>query len=273
MRRIAVLVPALAAAAVTLGVSPAALATPGVPKLSEEEATFCADELDVVERRARLFEAQGLSEAEISRRNDVQLQSLEECRDRFRAKRRSALEQKQDMEEVQRRVGPDATEKEREQAWKEIRRERLASKPASQLTKEERAELAAGMQDEMTATHAALDGAHARDPAFMRIVHSALSCYHGDRKEELATQIASEEALLKLGTGDRQQLYALRSDLRRSEEVLARTREASGGRTLERCGTPTVALVTHCMGVRLQGKQAEAMCESEEVQQYVRFVK
>ncbi len=273
MRRIAALVPALAASALTLGVSPAALAASGVPKLPEDEATFCADELDVLERRAGLFEAQGLPAAEIARRNDLQLRMLDECRDRYRAKKRGAIEQQQDMEEVRRRVGPDATEKEREQAWKEIRRERLAARPASQLTKEERAELAAGMQDEMTATHATLDGAHARDPAFMRIVHSALSCYHGDRKDELETQVASEEALLKLGTGDRQRLYALRSDLRRSEEVLARTREASAGRMLERCATPTVALVTHCMGVRLQGKAAEAMCESEEVQQYVRFVK
>ncbi len=273
MRRKAVLVPAVAAAVVTLGVSPAALATSGVPKLSEDEATFCADELDVVGRRARLFEAEGLSAAEIARRNDVQLQSLDECRDRYRARRRSALEQKQDLEEVQRRVGPDATKKEREEAWREIRRERLASRPASQLTKEERAELAAGTQDEVAATHAALDASHARDPSFMRIVHSALACYHGDRKAELETRIASEEAMLKLGTGDRQQLYALRSDLRRSEEVLAGTREASAGRTLERCAAPTVALVTHCMGVWLQGKPAEAMCESEEVQQYVRFVR
>jgi hypothetical protein len=272
MRRIAVLVPALAASALALGVSPAR-ATPGVPKLSEDEATFCADELEVVLRRASLFEAQGLTAAEVDRRNELQIRTLDECRERYRAKRRGAIEQKRDLEEVQRRTGPNATEKEREQVWKEIRRERLASKPASQLTKEERAELAAGMQDEMSATHAALDGAHARDPAFMRIVHSALSCYHGDRKEELETQIASEEALLKLGTGDRQNLYALQSDLRRSQEVLARNREATAGRMLERCGTPTVALVTHCMGVRLQGKPAEAMCESEEVQQYVRFVR
>src|SRR5512138_3525199 len=167
MRRIAVLVPALAASALALGVSPAA-AAPGVPTLSDDEATFCADELEVVLRRASLFEAEGLPAPEIARRNDLQLRTLDECRDRYRAKRRGAIERKQEMDEVRRRVGPNATEKEREQALKEIRRERLASKPASQLTKEERAELAVGMQDEMTATHAALDGAHARDPAFMR---------------------------------------------------------------------------------------------------------
>ncbi len=273
MRRFAVLVPALAATAVTRGLAPAALAATGVPKLSEEEAAFCADDLEIVERRAGLFEAQGLSAAEVVRRNEEQLRTLDECRARFRARQRSALEQKQDLAEVQRRVGPDATEKEREQAWKEIRRERLASKPESQLTPEERAELAAGMQDEMSATHAALDRAHARDPSFMRIVHSALSCYHGDRKDELQGEIASEETLLKLGTGDRQRLYALKSDLRQSDEVLARTREATAGRPLERCSTATVALITHCMGVRLQGKPLEPMCESEEIQQYVRFVR
>jgi hypothetical protein len=271
MRRLAVLVPALTASVLALGVAPAARALAGVPKLSEDEAAFCADELDVVLRRASLFEGEGLSAAEVARRNEAQLQLLDECRDRHRAKLRSAREQNQDQEEVRRRVGPGATEKEREQALKEIRRERLASKPSSQLTREERAELAAGVKEEMAATHATLDRAHARDPGFMRIVHSALSCYHGDRKEELETQISSEEALLKLGNGDRQQLYALRSDLRRTDEVLARTREASAGRTLERCSTQTVALVAHCVGVRLEGKPAEAMCEPEEIQQYVRL--
>ncbi len=273
MRSVAVLVPVLAATAVTVGVCPPARAATGVPRLSDEEAAFCAEELELVERRAAIFEGQGLSASESAQRNEAPLRSLAECRDRFRARQRSAREQQEDVEEVKRRVGPDATEKEREQAFREIRRERLASKPSSQLTPAERAELAAGMQDEMKATHAALDGAHARDPAFMRVVHSALSCYHGDRKAELETQIASEEALLKLGTGDRQQLYALRSDLRQSEEVLARTREVTAGRPLERCSTPSIALITHCMGVRFQGKPPEAMCESEEIQQYVRFVK
>ncbi len=273
MRRIAVLVPALAASAVTLGLPPAARGAAGVPRLSEDEAAFCADDLEVVLRRASLFEAEGLSEPEIARRNEEPLRMLDECRANFRARQRSTREQRQDLDEVRRRVGPNATEKEREQALREIRRERLASKPASQLTREERAELAAGTQEEMKATHAALDGAHARDPAFMRIVHSALSCYHGERKEELETEISSEETLLKLGTGDRQRLYALRSDLTRSQEVLARTREASAGRPLERCSTPTIAIVTHCMGVRLQGKPAEPICEPEDVQQYVRFVR
>ncbi len=270
MRRIAALVPVLL---VALGPARAAHAATGVPKLSDEEATFCADELEVVERRAAVFDAQGLSPSEVARRNDAQLRILEECRGRFRTRQRSAQEQKQDLAELERRVGPNATEKERDQVWKEIRRDRLASKPASQLTPEEKAELAAGMQDEMAATHAALDSAHARDPAFMRMVHSGLSCYHGDRKAELDTQIASEEALVKLGTGDRQRLYALRSDLHQSEEVLTRMREASGGRPLERCSAPSVALITHCMALRLQGKAPEAMCESEEIQQYVRFVK
>jgi hypothetical protein len=269
MRRIAVLV-----ALVTAGASAAAPAAPPAPALSDEEAAFCADELDVVERRQSLFESQGLSAAEIARRNESQLRFLAECRERYRAQQRRAAEQARDLEEVQRRVGPDATEKERERAWREIRRERLASKPASQLTPEEKAELAAGTQEELAATHAALDGAHARDPGFMRIVHSALACYHSDRRAELEGQIASEQALVTLGTGDKQRLYALRSELRQSEEVLARAREAGGkAGSLERCTSPSVAILTHCMGIRLQGKRAEQMCESEEIQQYVRFVK
>lgn len=246
-----------------------------VPQLPDEEAEYCADELDVVERRQRLFEAQGLSATEIDRRNGPQQRALEDCRERYRVQQRSAREQKDDLEEVLRRAGPDATEKERERAFREIRRERLASKRTSQLTPEEKAELAAGMQDELEATHAALDNAHARDPEFMRMVHSALACYHADRKAALEDQLSSEQSLLKLGTGDRQRLYALRSELRQSEEVLARTREATGGRpgALERCGNPSVAILTHCMGIRFEGKRAEPVCESEEIQQYVRLVK
>ncbi|HET8541206.1 MAG TPA: hypothetical protein VFL83_15130 [Anaeromyxobacter sp.] len=272
MPTIGVLASALAAA-VAATVSPAARAATGAPALSDEEAAYCAEELDVLERRDGLFKAQGMSAGEIARRNDSHIKAVVECRDRYRAQQRRAMEQKEDMEEVQRRAGPNATEKEREQAWRQIRRERLASKPSYQLTPEEKAELAAGMQEEMAATHAALDSAHARDPAFMRIVHSALSCYHTDRKAELEDQISSEQALLKLGTGDKQRLYALRSDLRRSDEVLARTREASAGRALERCSSTSIALIAHCMGVRFKGKAVEAMCESEEIQQYVRFVK
>jgi hypothetical protein len=272
MRRIPVLVPALAAALALCAPAGARAAT-GVPNLSDEEATFCADELEVLERRQEVFERQGLSAAEIARKNDAQLRLVNDCRERFRAEQRRAAEQKQDIEEAHRRAGPNATEKERERAWREVRRERLAAKPPSQLTKEEKAELAAGTPDELAATHSTRDGAHAQDAAFMRMVHSAMACYHTDRKAELQGQIASEESFMKLGTGDRQRLYALRSELHQSEEVLARTREATGGRPLEKCSNPTVALISHCMGVRLQEKRPESACESEEIQQYVRFVR
>ncbi len=271
MRRVAVVV---AAAAVAVGAPPRArAAAAGAPALSPEEEAFCAQEVDVVERRDELFRKQGLPAAEIARKNEPQLRALVECRDRYRAQQRRATEQRQDLAEVERRLGADATEIERDRVYREIRRERLASKPTSQLTREEKAELAEGMQDELAATHAAMDSAHARDPAFMRIVHSAVSCYHGDRKADLQNQIASEEALLKLGSGDRKRLYALRSDLRQNEEVLERTREESGGRALERCSSPTVALVTHCLGIRLERRQPDPMCDSEQIQQYVRFVK
>jgi hypothetical protein len=243
--------------------------------LSPDEQAFCEREIGVVERRARIFQAQGLPPREAARKNEAEVRALEECRVRFRDQQRRAREQKEDLEEVARRTGPNATEKEREQAWREIRRERLASKSPAQLDSDERAELAAGAQEELATTHAALDTAHARDPAFMRAVHSALACYHRDRKSELEDQIASEEALVKLGTGDRQKLYRLRSALHRSDEVLARAREAARGLPggLERCANPTVAVIAHCLGIRFQGSMAEPACEAEEIQQYVRFVK
>lgn len=273
MSRVAVV---LAALVLIAGAAPrrgAAAAPEG--QLQEDERQFCERELEVVERRRRVFEGQGLPASEVARRNASELAELAECRDRFRAERRRAAEERQDVEEAARRAGPDATEKERERAWREIRRERLASKPPSSLTPEERAELAAGMADEVAATHAALDDAHSRDPAFMRVVHSALACYHGDVRERLAQQIASEEALLKLGSGDRRRLYALRSDLAQTEDVLSASREAArryaGG--LERCAAPTVGVVAHCLAIRFGGTRSEPACESEEIEQYVRLVK
>lgn len=244
-------------------------------QLSPAERAFCQDELDVVERRARLFQGQGLAPREVARRNEGELRAVDECRARFKARERSAREERADAEEVARRAGPDATEKERERAWREIRRERLAAKDPASLDAAERAELADGTPEEVAATHAALDEAHARDPAFMRVVHSALACYHQDRKAELDQQIASEQALVALGTGDRQKLYQLRSALRESEDVLERSRDAARAlpRGLERCANRNVAVLAHCLAVRFEGGRAAPSCEAEELQQYIRFVK
>jgi hypothetical protein len=81
--------------------------------------------------------------------------------------------------------------------------------------------------------------------------------------------------MLKLGSGDRQRLYALKSELRQAQDVLARNSEAlrgvAGG--AERCTAPAIAVVAHCLGVRLAGSRAEPACESEEIQQYVRFAR
>jgi hypothetical protein len=240
-----------------------------------DEKTFCANEIEVVDRRRKLFEAQGLSAEEVSRRNERPLAALAECRAKFRLEERRRREQRDDVAEVARRAGANATERDREAARREVRLERLASKRTSSLTADERAELAAGSREEVAATHRALDVAHARDPHFMRTVHSALACYHGDRRDVLKELISSEESLLKLGTGDRQKLYALTSELRQSDAVLRRSSDASrslpGG--LDRCTTPTVALVAHCLGILLQSKGAEPACEPEEIQQYLRFVK
>jgi hypothetical protein len=259
-----------------LAASPARAAAPAREEApAVDERTFCASEAEVVERRRKVFEGQGLSPGEVARRNASQLQALSECRDRFRAEERRRREQREDLEEVARRAGANATELERDRTWREVRRERLASKSPSSLSAEERAELAAGMGEEIAATHRALDDAHSRDPRFMKVVHSALACYHGGRRDVLKELISSEESLLKLGTGDRQKLYALRSELAQSGAVLARSAEAArtlpGG--LEPCTSPTVAVVSHCLAVRLQAHRVEPACESEEIQQYVRFVK
>lgn len=252
-----------------------AAAAAAAAQLSAEEKASCEAELEVVERRERIFRAQGLGAREVARKNELELRALDECRERFREKQRRAGEDREDVEEAARRAGPNATELERERAWRELRRERLASRDPAQLDADERAELAAGTQEEVATTHAALDAAHARDPAFMRAVHSALACYHRDRREDLGAQLASEQALVKLGTGDRQKLYRLRAALHESDEVLARSREAArtlpGG--LERCANRTIAVLAHCLAIRSGGGQAEPACEAEEVQQYVRFVK
>lgn len=274
VRRIAALVLLALAPSAARPAAAARAAAPAAPLSADEEA-YCEEEIGVVERRRKVFVGQGLGPREIARRNAAALLALEECRAAFRAHRRRTLEERQDLAEVARRVGPDATEKERAQAWREVRRERLAARSPSTLTAEERAELAAGMPEELAATRAALDAAHARDPAFMRVVHSALACFHGERRESLEEQIGSERALLALGNGDRQRLYALRSALRESEEVLARSREAARGYRggLEGCASPGIALVSHCLAVRFQDRRSEPACDSEEIQQYVRLVK
>jgi hypothetical protein len=248
---------------------------PAGEALSEEERAFCASEVEVLENRARVFAAQGLTPAEIAKKNERQVRDLKECRERFRAEAQRAAEQKQDLEEAARRAGPNATELERDRVWREVRRERLASKPPSSLSAAERAELAAGMGDELRATHSTRDQANQKNPQFMRVVYSAIACYQGERQAELKEAISSEERMLKVGTGDRQRLYGLRSELRQTEEVLARNAEAARAipNGLDKCTAPGVAVVSHCLGARLSGARAEPGCESEEIQQYVRFVK
>jgi hypothetical protein len=105
----------------------------------------------------------------------------------------------------------------------------------------------------------------------MRIVHSAIACHHTERRGELKEAITSEENLVKLGTGDRLRLYSLKSELRTSEDVLARNAEEARALPsgLERCTAPAVAAVTHCLAI----SKPEPACESEEIQQYLRFVR
>jgi hypothetical protein len=243
--------------------------------LTDLEKEACASELDVLEKRSKFFQAQGLSTAEVGRRNELAQATLDECLAGHRVRRAAELEKLTDMKELDRRVGPEASDAVRAEAWKQIRRERLAGKPRSKLTAEEKAELAAGATAEVAETHATLDTHHARDPAFMRMVHSALACYHGVRRDRLGDQLAAEQARIKKGDGDRQKVYALQSQLKQSNDVLARSRDAARQwkAGLRKCTEEQVAILTRCLAVQFEDRPPEPACDSEEIQQYVRFIK
>jgi hypothetical protein len=240
-----------------------------------EENAYCADDLRMVENRRKLFAAQGLSAGEIAVKNAQAEQAVADCRRKFRREKQSEADFAADEAEALQRAGPKATPEQRLKAWKEVRRERLAAKSPSELTPEERTELAAGEGEEMNATHKAMDVAHSRDPAFMRIAHSALSCYHTARRARLSAQLSEEESLLKLGTGDRQRFYTLQSDRKISDEVLKQVSAAAarypGG--LLRCEDRQIAVLAHCLALRLEGGKRQASCDAEEIQQYLRLVK
>jgi hypothetical protein len=273
----------LAFAVTTSFVALVALASPGRAAAADdaaaarkaEEDAYCADDIRTVENRRKLFQASGLSEREIAGKNAQAEEAVADCRKKFRREKQAEIDFAADEEEAIARAGPKATAEQRIRAWKEVRRERLASKRASDLTPEERAELAAGEGDEIKATHKAMDVAHRNDPAFMRISHSALACYQGQRRARLAGQLQEEESLLKLGTGDRQRFYTLSSDLKTSEEVMRQVNAAAaryaGG--LIRCEDRQIAVLAHCLGLRYEGGKRVQQCEAEEIQQYLRLVK
>jgi hypothetical protein len=276
MSRIAFAVTTSFAALVALApLGVAAAADDAAAARKAEEDAYCADDIRMVENRRKLFQASGLSAAEIASKNAQAEVAVADCRKKFRREKQAEIDFAADEQEAIARAGPKATAEERIKAWKEVRRERLASKRASDLTPEERAELAAGEGDEIKATHKAMDAAHRNDPAFMRISHSALACYHGQRRQRLAGQLQEEENLLKLGTGDRQRFYTLSSDLKTSEEVLRQVNAAAaryaGG--LIRCEDRQIAVLAHCLGLRAEGARRVQQCEAEEIQQYLRLVK
>ena len=274
MSRIASLVCMSIGAAVALAPPASAAADAAAARLAEENA-YCADDLRMVENRRKLFAAQGLPECVIKQRNAQAEEAVTECRRKFRREKQSELDFAADEQEAIARAGPKATAEERMKAWKEVRRERLASKSPSELTPEERTELAAGEGEEMKATHKAMDLAHANDPEFMRYSHSALACYQGARKRRLEGQISEEESLLKLGTGDRQRHYTLLSEKKTTDAVLRQVAAAAarypGG--LFRCEDRQIAVLAHCLAIRLDGLKRQPSCDAEEIQQYLRLVK
>lgn len=250
-------------------------AAAGPTAMTDAEREYCASELEMVANRRKIFEAQGLPAGEIARRNASAEQGVADCRKRYRQDARRDAELAADQAELARRLPPNATPLERERLWHEIRRDRLAAKSPSSLTASEKAELAAGLGDEEAETQATLDLVHSRDAAFMRQVNSALACYHSDRRDALRADIDEESAHVKLGTGDRQRLYALQSDLSQSDAVLARAREAArsypGG--LMGCSDTRTAILARCLAIRFEGKPREPACDAEEIQQYLRFIK
>jgi hypothetical protein len=279
MHRIAsALVAPLALAATTLALAapaPARAANDAAAARQAEENASCADEIQMVENRRKLFAAQGLSPGEIAVKNAQAEVAVADCRKKFRREKQAEVDFAADEAEALQRAGPKGTPEQKMRAWKEVRRERLAAKSPGELTAEERTELAAGESDEMKATHRAMDAAHANDPAYMRVAHSALACYHGDRKAKLTGLIQEEENLLKLGTGDRQRYYGLVSDRTQSETVLQQVGTAAarypGG--LSRCEDRRIAVLSHCLALRLEGGKRQPSCEAEEIQQYLRLVK
>lgn len=274
MRKLHVLALTVAAAA-TLPAQAADAGARAPRQLTAEERGACAAEVQVLEKRVQLFEGQGLPPAEVRRRNEGPQAALDECARVFRLARAAERAREADLAELDRRAGPDASDEVRSEIWTQLRLERLSAKPVSELTDEERAELRAGSKAELAETHATLDTVHARDPVFMRMVHSALACYHGVRRDRVKDDLRHEEALLKLGKGTRQRAYALKSELRQSEDVLSRAREAAKGyRTgLGKCTEEKVAVLAHCLAIRFDGQEQEPACESEEIQQYIRFIK
>ena len=254
--------------------APAAADDTAAARMAEENA-YCADDLRMVENRRKLFVAQGLPEFVIKQKNSQAEEAVAECRKKFRREKAAEVDYAADEREAIQRAGPKATAEQRTRAWKEVRRERLASKSPSELTPEERTELAAGEGDEMDATHKAMDAAHANDPSFMRYSHSALACYQGMRQRRLEGQISEEENLLKLGTGDRQRYYSLSSDKKTTDDVLRQVAAAAarypGG--LIRCEDRQIAVLAHCLAIRLDGGKRQPSCDAEEIQQYLRLVK
>lgn len=276
MRKLLVLALTFALApAAASGAEPPPTARPAARPLGAEDREACASELEVLEKRIKLFGGQGLARAEIARRNEGAQAALDECLRVARITRAAEVERAADVAELERRAGPTASEEARSEIWTQIRLERLSAKPVSRLTEEEKAELRAGSKAELAETHATLDTVHARDPGFMRTVHSALACYHGVRRDRLKDDLRHEEALLKIGQGERQKAYALKSDLRQSEDVLSRAREAAAGYRdgLGRCTEEKVAILAHCLAIRFDANRSEPACESEEIQQYIRFIK
>ncbi len=96
----------------------------------------------------------------------------------------------------------------------------------------------------------------------MRTVYGALAAYHTDRKAELENEISSEQAMVKLGSGDR--TAPLRATRRSPAEREGPRAQPGGGERFQggarALHDPSVAALSHCLAIPFQ--RSEPACES-----------
>lgn len=234
-----------------------------------DEAGFCQLEIGALEQRARLFRSQGLSQAEVKRRNAPFEQHLADCRARWREELRARDEEQRIAQEIARRAGADANEVQRAQASRQVRLEHARRKRAEERTPAERTLLAEAAAEESSLRAAETQ---ARDPMLRRRLLSALHCAHVRRRDRWRAELAEEERLSSMGGGDRQRLYFLRAELKRDEEVVAENAPglAALGGPLS-CSDAHVAPVAHCIEMQTAGRE-EAACAADSMQAVLRLL-
>lgn len=232
--------------------------------LAADEAEFCRQELDTLERRARVLEGKGLPPAEVKKRNAAYEQFLSECRGRFRGARRQEEAELRLRQEIAARTPVGATEVERERIAREVRLSHARARPRQELSPADRQLL-----EEAEAAEASRRRAEARlhDPALRRKALSGQRCVHLGRRDLHRRQLQEEERIGGLDGGDRQRRYFLRAEIKREEEALrvSAAELATAGGPLP-CRDPFVARVAECIQAH-DADRAEPACAATELRE------